>query len=171
MVGVASPSGLERALTSADGTVTRLLEQLVGEPIDAEPESHRMVEAAAVNSLAVPPGHPLLCRAARLRGRRSGRVYVLAVSVLVPSRLPTEFGAQLETGHRPIGRLLESEGIDVVREALAGPDPLAESIWPDPAPPAGVLVARTYRVHAAGAPVMVISERFLATLAPYLPPD
>ena len=168
--GVASSSALEEVLTRAGGTVTGTLEQLVGEPIDAEARGHRVATAGRTDNLGVPDGHPLLCRAATLVGRQSGRAYVVALTLIVPSRLTAGFGSQLESRREPIGRILEAEGIDVTREALAGPDPTARSIWPDIAPPAGsVLLARTYRVHAGGVPVMVISEWFLTTLGQFLP--
>ncbi len=122
--------------------------------------------------LEVPGGHPLLCRAASLQGRRSGRSYLIAVTLLVPSRLSAGFVRALESGRRPIGRILMDEGMEVTRERLAGPDPVAVSMWPDAAPvPQEVLLARTYRVRNRGLPIMVISEWFLTTLRPYVTPD
>jgi chorismate-pyruvate lyase len=171
MVGVTSPSGLETVLAEADGTVTSLLERLVGEPIDAEARGHRVATAASSNNLGVLEGHPLLCRVAELQGRSSGRAYVYAETVLVPSRLPAGVGPRLESSRQPIGRILETEGIRVTREPLAEPDRHAMSIWTDTVPPIEeVLLARTYRIHAGGVPVMVISEWFLTSLRPFLPP-
>lgn len=174
--GVAAASPLELALVRSEGTVTALLEGLVGEPIDAEPLGHRTLSAGASGPLEVPPGHPLLDRSARLVGRRSGHPYVFAATVLVPGRLPEGFVGQLTSGHRPIGRILEAEGLMVTREPLRGPDPIGGPVtvtgapMSDDVPPAGdVLLARTYRVLIDGAPVMVISEWFLTTLAPFLP--
>ncbi len=172
--GVVSPTPpLERALDTAlgrsGGTVTGVLEELVGEPIDAEPLAHRPLSATAGGPLEVPPGHPLLGRTARLVGRRSEHRYVFARAVLVPSRLPEGFVAQLTTGHQPIGRILEAEGLVVTREP--GPGPEAGSLGSEGVPPPGdVLLARTYRLMVDGAPVMVISEWFLTSLAPFLTP-
>jgi len=169
MGDVGRSSTLELALAGSTGTVTALLECLVGEPLDAAVRGHRAVAADGARALDVPDGHPLVCRAATLFGRRSGRPYVEAVSLLVPSRLPVGFGPQLESGDQPIGRLLEAGGIEVTREALAGPDPLARSVWPDVAPAdETVRTARTYRLLAGERPVIVISEWFLTTLDPYL---
>ena len=171
MVDMASSSVLAGALAGRDGTVTGLLELLVGEPIDAEAEGHRTVEAAQGNHLEVPEGNPLLCRAARLVGRRSCRAYVFAVSLLVPNRLPRGFGPRLETGREPLGRLLEAGGIRLSREPLPGPEPGSVPIWAAAVPPEHeVLLARTYRAHAGGPPVMMISEWFLTSLVPFLPP-
>ena len=167
---VGHPSTLEQVLAASGGTVTGALERLVGEPIDATVRGHRLVAADHADTLEAPDGHPLLCRAATLRGRHSGRAYVEAVSLLVPSRLPPGLGSELESGHQPIGRLLEAAGIGLTREILPGPDPLARSVWPEVAPvPDSVVLARTYRAHAGGPPVMVITEWFLTSLDPFLP--
>jgi len=171
MGGVAPTSPLETALGGSEGTVTGVLEGLVGEPIDAEPLGHRTLSAGASSPLEVQPGHPLLGRSARLVGRRSGRPYVFAATVLVPGRLPAGFVAQLTSGRRPIGRILVAEGLVMTREPLSGPGPVAGALGSDDVPSDGdVLLARTYRVLVAGTPVMVISEWFLTTLAPFLAP-
>ena len=171
MVDVASSQALQSALAGSDGTVTGLLERLVGEPIDADAEGHRTVEAARGNHLHVPMGSPLVCRAARLVGRRSGQAYVFAVSVLVPGRLPVGFRSRLESGHEPLGRLLEARGIRMSREPMTGPEPAAVPMWASAVPPVDeVVLARTYRARAGGPPVMVISEWFLTSLVPFLPP-
>ena len=167
--GVTRSSTLEQLLAGTGGTVTATLEVLVGEPVDATVVGQRAVASDGPGALAVPEGHPLLCRAATLHGRHSGRSYVEAVTLLVPSRLPAGFGDRLGSGDQPIGRLLEAEGIGVTREALADVDPLARAVWPEVAPPEEtVRLARTYRVDTAGRPVMVISEWFLTTLDRFL---
>ena len=76
---------------------------------------------------------------------------------------------QLTSGHQPIGRLLEAEGVVVTREPMAGPGPGSGPFGAEAAPSAtDVLLARTYRVLDDGVPVMVISEWFLTTLTPFL---
>ncbi len=160
---------LEQLLAGSGGTVTATLEVLVGEPVDATVLGQCAVASDGAGALAVPEGHPLLCRAATLHGRHSGRPYVEAVTLLVPGRLPAGFGDRLGSGGQPIGRLLEAEGIEVTRVALADVDPLARAVWPEAAPPPEtVRLARTYRVDTGGRPVMVISEWFLTTVDRFL---
>jgi chorismate-pyruvate lyase len=160
---------LEQLLAGSGGTVTATLEVLVGEPVDATVLGQCAVVSDGAGALAVPEGHPLLCRAATLHGRHSGRPYVEAVTLLVPGRLPAGFGDRLGSGGQPIGRLLEAEGIEVTRVALADVDPLARAVWPEAAPPPEtVRLSRTYRVDTGGRPVMVISEWFLTTVDRFL---
>jgi chorismate-pyruvate lyase len=172
MVDVATPSGLEIALSRASGTVTAFLEQLIGEPIDARVRRHKMTRAEPSNGLRVPEGHPLLFRAAALQGRASGRSFVYAESVLVPSRLPGTFCLRLESSNDPIGRILGDEGITVTRHPLDAPD---RSSAPNP-PERSIgfgdyLLSRSYRIDAEGDPVMVIAEWFLTSLRRFLPPQ
>ncbi len=167
--GVTRSSTLGQMLVGSGRTVTATLEGLVGEPIDAAVRGQRTVVSDGAGALGVPEGQPLLCRAATLHGRHSGRPYVEAVTLLVPGRLPAGFGDRVGSGDQPIGRLLEAEGIEVTRVSLADVDPLARAVWPEAAPPPeAVRLARTYRVDSGGRPVMVISEWFLTTVDRFL---
>ncbi len=170
MVNVLTPSGLDIALERRGGTVTAFLEDLVGEPVDADVQRHLVTEADASNGLRVSVGHPLLVRASDLKGRRSGHTYVHAESTIVLSRLPETFRARLETGRDPIGRILDDEGIAVARVAL--PDSGTRVLFGSSVPTTvgGHLLHRTYRIDIDGSPVMVITEWFLNSLQRFLPP-
>jgi chorismate-pyruvate lyase len=166
---VANLSGLESALSRAHGTVTAFLEHLVGEAIDAGERCQTTTKAEYPNSLRVAEGDPLIFRTAALRGRTSGRSYLYAETVLVPSRLTANCRQRLESSSDPIGRILEEEGITITREPLGGPEPGSA-----PVPPTGVsvgdyLLVRTYRLDADGTPLMVITEWFLTSLRGFLP--
>jgi len=169
MVPVGNRSGLQAALESTSGTVTRFLEQLVRESIDAQAHRHHMVGAPRSNDLGVAEGEPVLQRAATLRGRQSGSAYVYAESVIVTGRLPAGFCVRLESGPDPIGRILEEMGIAVTREDV-------ESDGYGTTRPYGALkvddylLARTYRIDSDRTPLMVITEWFLKTLTPFLSP-
>jgi chorismate-pyruvate lyase len=172
MVDVAKLSGLEAALGRATGTVTTFLEHLVGEPIDARERRHRVTQAQTSNPLQVAEGHPLIFRSAALQGRMSGRSYLYAETVLVPSRLSANFRLRLESSSDPIGRILGDQGISVTRKPLGEPDPGSTPVPPDAGIAIGdYLLARTYRVDAEGTPLMVIEEWFLTSLKRFLPPE
>jgi chorismate-pyruvate lyase len=148
------------------------LEHLVGEPIDAGERRQQTTNAEFPNSLRVAEGHPLIFRTAALRGRTSGRSYLYAETVLVPSRLTTNCRKRLEASSDPIGRILEEEGIPITRQALGGPAPGSSPVSSETGTGVGdYLLARTYRVDADGTPLMVITEWFLASLRGFLPAD
>jgi chorismate-pyruvate lyase len=169
MKDMANLSGLESALHRAGGTVTAFLEHLVGEPIDACERRQQATKAASPNSLRVAEGHPLIFRTATLQGRTSGRSYVYAETVLVPSRLPANCRQRLESSSDPIGRILEEEGITITRELLGRPESGSAPVSAKVDIAVGdCLLARTYRIDAAGTPLMVITEWFLPSLRGFL---
>ncbi len=168
MLAVAKESGLGAALNSTSGTVTSFLEGVLGERIAAEGCHHERISASAQNDLGVEEGEPLLRRAATLQGSVSGHPYVYAESMIVVSRLPPSFIHRLETSADPIGRLLDEAGIVATREDLVEglgigmdrPRNIDEIVH-------GYLLTRTYRIDSKQAPLMIISEWFLETLAPF----
>ena len=166
MVPVANRLDLRAALDGTGGTVTNFLEKLVNEKIVASAHHHDMIEARKGNPLRVEEGEPLLRRAATLQGAESGRSYVYAQSVIVVGRLPSGFCNQLETSSDPIGRVLDEMGIAVIRqsvgEPVGAPRPNSDVKVGD------YLLARTYRLDSDQTPVMMITEWFLKTLAPFL---
>jgi chorismate-pyruvate lyase len=169
MVGVATRSGLEAALSRASGTVTAFLEQLVGEPIDARERRHKLLRAEPSNSLRVAEGDPLIFRTAALEGRTSGRAYLYAETVLVPSRLPVNVRRRLESSSDPIGRILGEEGITVTRRPLGRSESGSAPVSLEGVAVGDYLLARTYRLDAEGTPLMTIAEWFLISLREFLP--
>ncbi|MGD0311160.1 MAG: chorismate pyruvate-lyase family protein [Acidimicrobiales bacterium] len=167
---MATPSQLEKALSRGDGTVTAFLERLVGEPVDAHRTRHEVGRAGTSSALQVAAGHPLLSRTAVLQGRTSGRAYVYAESVLVPSRLSADFRLRLDSTSDPIGRILDDQAITVTRVPLSGPDRVDVGGRTGTRPTTGdFLLSRSYRIDAGGAPLMVIAEWFLLSLTRFLP--
>ncbi len=170
MVAMAMRSHLESALSETGRTVTSVLEELVGEPVDACERRHLTVTADTPNLFGVEKGHPLVQRSAVLQGRTSAQPFVNVETLLVPSRLPAAFYRRLETSADPIGRILAMEGIDFTRSQLPGPEATRPSAGGILAVPDDCLLARTYRLEIDGLAVMVISEWFLRSLEPFLSP-
>jgi chorismate-pyruvate lyase len=168
MMGVATESRLRTALNGTSGTVTGFLEELVGERIAAERYHHERIDAAPMNYLGVEEGEPLFRRAATLQGSVTGHPYVYAESMIVVSRLPARFFHRLETSSDPIGRLLDEAGIAATREDLVeGLVVGMDRPWNFDEIVHGYLLARTYRIDSKQTPLMIISEWFLGTLAPF----
>jgi chorismate-pyruvate lyase len=109
----------DRMLLTADGTVTTLLEACAGEPIVTR--TMRQSGAATLDRLRaasgcwwqpdprllhLAPAERLMARRVTLNGSRSGAVYVLAESLVVPDRLPDWFADRLLHAGASLGRLL-----------------------------------------------------------------
>jgi len=164
-VGVMLSSHLQSALAGSTGTVTAFLEQLAGEPIDADVRRQLTLEAASSNDLEVDPGETLLVRAAVLKGRRSGCPYVYAESTIALGRIPESVRARLESSSDPIGRILTEQGIAVTRGPVSVSRPDSMSFWREVAVADGDdPLVRTYRLSVDGRPAMVITECFLPSL-------
>jgi chorismate-pyruvate lyase len=158
---------LADALARYGGTVTELVEDLVGEPIDADRLVQHDAAAGVDDPLGVGPGHPVVRRAAVLRGRRTGVGYVYAESTIAADRLPASVRHQLETTDRPIGRILVDHGLVLARAPLSpggGPQLVVDGAVARAV--GGAIHARRYRIDVGGRPAMAICEWFLADLAP-----
>lgn len=148
--------------------MTRFLEQLVGERIDAEAHHHQVLVTATLHDLGAEEGEPLLQRAATLRGRVSGSSYVYAETGILTNRLPAGFCLRLESTNDPIGRILDETGLAVTRENLTEPEGFVASRLNGSVDLADCLLTRTYRIDAERVPVMVVTEWFLKSLEPFL---
>jgi chorismate-pyruvate lyase len=154
-------AGLTAILRRSGGTVTEFLEDLAGEPIDADILVHRVVPAGDGNALGLIPDAELLRRAVLLTGRATGRVFVYAESAIAAGRLPAPVRQRLERSRDPIGRVLLDHRLTVRREPVAGPV-VAETVDEE----TGALLrraplSRRYRIMIGSDPAFVVSEWFL----------
>jgi chorismate-pyruvate lyase len=154
---------LASIVSETEGTVTEFIEHLVDERIVADVVTQVESLAAQDSVLQVQTGHRLFRRVAVLRGCRSHQSFVLAETMYVPDRLPRIVQRELLETDDPIGRVLLGNQLAFARAELP-PIPEPSGL------PNGALWARRYRLDLAGVPVMDITEWFLNTLAPLLPP-
>lgn len=163
---------LDRMLLATDGTVTTLLEACTGEPICTA--TVRMAGPATIDellSLTGPWWHPdaallglerhepVIVRRAVLRGARTGRPYLLAESLVAPSRLPSPMADGLARPGASIGRLLKSSGAETRRELLdVGRMRASEATEYLETGPAAEIAWRTYRIEMGGSPVVLLAE-------------
>ncbi len=152
-----SLSLLQKILLTTDGTVTQLLEICTGEKIRVEKIAHAIV-AGGPPALAVAATEPVLSRKILLRGTRP---YMYAHSFLVPSRLPQGMQETMLQTDTPIGQLWKAARLETYREIIdfhreddAGLAALLGSEGP--------LLSRSYLIHAGGAPMGLIVEKFPA---------
>ena len=152
-----SLSLLQKILLTTDGTVTQLLGLFTGERISVEKLEHAMI-AGGPSALAVPATEPVLSRRILLRGTRP---WMYAHSFLVPSRLPQGMQETMLQTDTPIGQLWKAARLETYREIIdfhrendAGIAALFDCDGP--------LLSRSYLIHAGGAPMGLIVEKFPA---------
>jgi chorismate-pyruvate lyase len=159
-VDVAALTPLHRALLVNDGTVTRLVEASVLEPVEVDTLDQQTVEVDDQRWLDLPATPtPVLRRRVAIRGRASGRLYVLAESLLVTSRLPKAFASALSHNPKGLGALIDEMRLSTRRELLwfgsaQTPAWAGDAVIPAP------LLTRTYRIIIGGCPAILITESF-----------
>jgi chorismate-pyruvate lyase len=100
-----------------------------------------------------------LRRGIAIRGRHSGRAYAFAESLLVTSRLPSDFISLLAHNPKGLGESIDQMRLETRRELLwfghaATPD------WATPTAAPLPLLTRSYRIIFGGSPTILISESF-----------
>lgn len=143
-----------RLLLTSDGTVTPMLEQIVGE---------RMVTAGLAQSM--PPVNPddaallaphdgsLVTRTTYLVGATTNTVYVRAKSVFSLNAIPAPLRRDLLGTTVPIGKLLREHRTESFREILS---------FRVPSGGRPIEPSRRYLVFMQGLPAMLIEESFAA---------
>ncbi len=154
-----SLSLMQKVLLTTDGTVTQLLEIYTGEKIRVEKLEHAQV-LGGPPSLGVSAAEPVLSRRILLRG--ATRPYLYAHSWLVPARMPRGMQETILQTDTPIGQLWKSSRLETFREIIdfrrEHDSAVAALFGVDSA-----LLSRTYIIHAGGAPMGLIVEKFPAS--------
>ena len=152
----------QRALLVMDGTVTKFIEAYTMEPIDIVRLSQETRPLAVDHEwLKASRGTDVIVRQVLLQGKYSYTLYAYAVSLIVPSRLPEVTRQKLEVDGEGLGRILLAGEFETRREVLwygkehADQMPEAVRELADTE-----FISRTYRIIAAGQPVMLINEKF-----------
>jgi chorismate-pyruvate lyase len=155
-------TALQRALLVIDGTVTKFLEAWALEPVDVVRLEQEQLELATAEPwLELPAASPVIRRRVVLQGRRTAQFFAWADSLICAERLPLAMSAALAHDEGGLGRILLDSAVETRRECLwYGRERPAERpaaiarLW------SGEFLMRTYRVIAAGRPIMLITERF-----------
>lgn len=162
----------DRMLLTADGTVTLLLEACTGEPVttrttlQAGPATLEGLLATTggwwhpdTGLLGLAPTEQLIARRANLCGARSGAVYVLAESLVVPGRLPGVDAERLRLEGASLGRLLAASRLETHREVLRTTAVRAgEAADHLRVGPSATLACRTYRIVVRQRAAAVVTE-------------
>lgn len=152
----------QRALISIDGTVTKFIEAYMLEPVESV-LLHQQTERLPNNNrwLELDAASEVVARQVLLRGRYSMTVYAYAVSLLAPTRLPANLFADLAKEPAGLGRVLLNNQIENRRELLWYGREQITDLPPEIAQFTGDdFISRSYRIIAAGQPLMLINEKF-----------
>lgn len=153
---------IPRILFATDGSINHILEAYAGEPVDLARLSSRMpADPSSLEQLGGNAGERSLQRFSLLRGRRSGRVFVHADSVVMLDRLPEPVGDMLLRSGASLLKLLTQHRVGTFRESIGEwegtDDDVAAHFGIDPSE---TLVARTYQIVLARQPVAWVTETF-----------
>ncbi|MFC9431549.1 chorismate--pyruvate lyase family protein [Streptomyces sp. NPDC056987] len=145
---------VRRLMLTTDGTVTPMLEHLVGERLLVARlvQSYGTADNRTRTVLATSGDGEFLFRSSELVGADSGTTYVRATSVGVPHALPPAVRTGLLRTQEPIGRLLRRNRTETFREIL-DVDLRTGS--------GSAEACRRYRIFVGGAPALLITETFL----------
>jgi chorismate-pyruvate lyase len=157
----------QRALLVLDGTVTNFIHSwsmdpvsilCLGQTLRPLPEDHAYLAASA--------GSQVLARNVILEGRHSQTFHAYAVSLIAVDRIPAAIRQALEGKRVGLGEVLGWNSIETRREILWSGREQIDELPPDVRRRwSGEFIVRTYRIHAEGKPIMLISERFPFTKA------
>ncbi len=153
---------IPRVLFATDGTIIHIIEAYAEEPVDLVRLRSSMVTDSAVRrAFEAEPDERALQRISLIQGRRSGRVFVHADSIVMLDRLPPPVPEELMTTASSILRLFSQHQIASFREGIGeweGHDETVAAHFESGA--SAELVARTYQIVVKGRPVAWITESF-----------
>lgn len=153
---------IERTLLVIDGTVTRFLEAYFAEPIMIENIGETRETLKQDHEwLELKKGREVVSRRVVLRGRRSGRAYASAASLVVPERVKAAVKKEVGDISQGLGRLLLEGRTEQYRELLwYGKEPPSQLPGELRGLATEYSITRTYRIIVSGEPTMMITEWF-----------
>lgn len=161
---LSSLSMLQRLILVSNGTLTKLLENLVCEPLTVI-KLHENLEITPVEIpyLELTKNEQIVEREICLQGKKTGTNWLYAKSIIVPTRLPTLFREELLESQIPIGTLWTKHRVEMFKELqppfceTAGELAVHFNIASN-----DKLLGRTYRVFSNQMPIMMLTEKFPA---------
>ena len=159
---LAGVSDLERVMLACDGTFTFQLEAYVREKVEVDILSYARtpIDGAAAIVMETDKGRTVWERKVLLRGVKTNTPYVFAHSYVDAERLPPALADDLKASPAGIGRLFVDYRLSIYRDLIGFffEDGAAYAQW-FPGRQSLAFLARVYRVHFEGRPVMIITEK------------
>ena len=161
---LSSLSVLQRLILVSNGTLTKLLENLVCEPLTVI-KLHENLEITPVEIpyLELEKNAQIVQRKICLQGQKSGTNWLYAESVIVPARLPALFREELLESQIPIGTLWTKHRVEMFKELQPPFSETADELAVHfNVAKNDKLLGRTYRVFSNQVPIMMLTEKFPA---------
>jgi beta-ribofuranosylaminobenzene 5'-phosphate synthase len=157
-------SSVQKILLSTDGSVTSLLEAVIGRRVAIETHDQRVIPAdeAIALRLAIETGAQVNYREVAILDEESREVLIRATSYAPLSRLPPGVRADLLMADIPIGKILSRHKVEARREVSsitttrAGEDASSRFRISRNEP----LLNRSYLILHGGEPLLAIDEEF-----------
>ncbi len=155
-------SPFQRIILISNGTLTKLLENLVREQLTVIKLHERMeTNEEEIPFLDLSANNSVIHRKICLQGQNTGINWLYAESIIVPDRLQPLFRAELLETQIPIGNLWSKHRVETFKELLP---PFEESAGQLAihfnVSPQHRLLGRTYRVFSQQQPIMMLTEKF-----------
>jgi chorismate-pyruvate lyase len=155
-------SPLQRIILISNGTLTKLLENLIGEQLTVL-KLQENIESTQneIPYLELLANQQIIQRKICLQGQNSKKNWLYAESIIVPDRLSELFRQDLLESQIPIGKLWAKHRIEMFKELS---QPFEESAG-QLATHFGIaaediLLGRTYRIFSNQQPIMMLTEKF-----------
>ncbi len=163
-IDTAQLSPLQRIILTSNGTVTRLLEDILGERLTVIKLYETMqYHQDAIPYLELPAQQQVIQRKICLQGVNSRMNWLYAESVIVTERLESSFRDDLLESQIPIGNLWSKYRVETFKEILPPfQQPANELAEYFSMSSEHLLLGRTYRVFSRQQPVMMLTEKFPA---------
>ena len=162
VIGRLSP--VQKMLLGTDGSVTRLLEVVTGEPVEIETTAQEIIAAdeAIADELNVDVGDLVNYRVVKLKNSGTCETLIYAVSYTPLKRLDQGFKDDLMRADMPIGSILKKHKIesrrDITETLVVPADSTHSKIFnvfkEEP------MLSRNYKVIRHGEPLISITETF-----------
>ncbi|MCW8126345.1 chorismate--pyruvate lyase family protein [Microbulbifer halophilus] len=155
-------SVFQRILLGSDGTMTSLLEAILGEELYVNKIREEVSRTSTdFPDLDVCEGQRLWRRTVTLKGRVSGINCLHADSLIAPDHLGRKFSETLLSSKAPIGKVWDLFQIETYKSLVEwGETQAGDAAGYFPVGEGEVFLYRVYRVFSQKKPIMKITEKF-----------
>jgi chorismate-pyruvate lyase len=155
-------SRFQKILLITDGTVTKLLEHYLDEPIIVNKLNEEIKQDVIfLDHYDVDASTDILQREIFLQGQLTGKNWIYAESAIFTDHLSADFRKDLLESNQPIGKLWIKYRLETYKSIISVEEEKAQIL----APYFGIeaydrIISRTYSVYSNQKVIMIITEKF-----------